>query len=524
MRRILSCCLVGFSLIATHCPDVKADTSWPEEFVDPGAANYGPADLMLPMPCGGSMAFQRVDVPSDQDSPLADRPLRLGAADQTSGYLDYFVRTYLRGAFTDGGSGNSFYYIGRYELTADQFAAIVGECREPSIRGRLPKLSLSWFDAVDATRRYSEWLRQEAVDHLPHEDGYPAFARLPTETEWEFAVRGGVKVDAADFAARQFPMDAQIDAFAWHQGVSRNEARPIGLRKPNPLGLFDVYGNAEEHMLEPFRMNALGRRHGQVGGIVTRGGSFRTVAGSLYSARRTEWPLYKKSDGAPSDADTFGVRLVLSTHVSVSDDRVAWLQEGWTRAFEAELEVIEDPIVEITKAIEDETDERRRSRLQELRELLRDERRVQEENAARALRASFLNGAFLIQVVRDRQGEIDRANSMVALLMGRVSRERDQEKRREIAERRDAILARIEEQKPFLSDALLSYSQILEWALASQDVRQFATVRDAFRTELRSSGQEQLLGLVESHYEDYLEFRTRPDMSRRELLDLVVKR
>ena len=44
---------------------------WPVELVDPGAEGGDAADLLLPMPCGAFMAFQRVDVPSDPNDPLS---------------------------------------------------------------------------------------------------------------------------------------------------------------------------------------------------------------------------------------------------------------------------------------------------------------------------------------------------------------------------------------------------------------------------------------------------------------------
>ena len=72
---------------------------WPAELVDPGAKAYGAADLVLPMPCGASMAFQRIDIPMEAADPLADVRLRLGQSDEAMGFSEYLRPVWLRGGF-----------------------------------------------------------------------------------------------------------------------------------------------------------------------------------------------------------------------------------------------------------------------------------------------------------------------------------------------------------------------------------------------------------------------------------------
>src|SRR5690606_3562650 len=131
---------------------------------DPAAVGdpAAPADLLLPMPCGGTMAFQRVTVPVDIADPLDDRRIRVGQSQADSGFADYLRSDYIRGAFTDDEEAVSFYYIGRYELTAGQHASLSGDCAEPSRRDRLAQGGLSWFDAVAFSQSYSEWLLANA--------------------------------------------------------------------------------------------------------------------------------------------------------------------------------------------------------------------------------------------------------------------------------------------------------------------------------------------------------------------------
>ncbi|MGB0498444.1 MAG: formylglycine-generating enzyme family protein, partial [Rubricella sp.] len=355
--------LALFAALALAMPAKGQEITWNAEFYDPAAETGAPADLVLPMPCGGAMAFQRVDVPVDGPTPLDDRRVRLGSPQSDAGFTDYLIGTHLRGGFTDPDPTTTFFYLSRYELTADQAAALQGDCRDPSPRGRVPALGLSWFDGVALGRVYSEWLRTNAPDALPREGGAAGFVRLPTEVEWEYAARGGAALDPAAFAARTYPMPEGIDGHAWHQAVSRGGARPVGLRGANPLGLHDLYGNAEELMLEPFRANAAGRAHGQAGGLVTRGGSYLSSPEQLYSARRAEWPMFRASDGRASAAETFGARFVLSAHVAVDDARTRALDESWQNATAAAPGVEDDPLGALDEVISDETDQRRAAAL-----------------------------------------------------------------------------------------------------------------------------------------------------------------
>lgn len=65
--------------------------------------------------------------------------------------------------------------------------------------------------------------------------------RLPTEAEWEYAARGGNKSQGFIYAGSD-----KLKEVAWHNENSGNKTHPVGQKKPNELGLYDMYGNVYE--------------------------------------------------------------------------------------------------------------------------------------------------------------------------------------------------------------------------------------------------------------------------------------
>ena len=309
-------------------PTAGPKVTWSEKLYDPAPAAD---DLILPLPCGGAMAFRPVEIPGA--GLLDDRPVELGQSDESRGYKEGRRLSHLAGSFSEKGAAARRYYIAKYETTRDQYAALTDpSCPKATMRGRLPVTGVSWFDAVDFSRRYTEWLLKEAPGALPREDEEPGFLRLPTEEEWEFAARGGLAVDQTDFLAPVFPMpDGDLARYAWHEssGSAGGEIHPVGLLKPNPLGLHDILGNAAEMTLAPFHLDRRGREHGQSGGFVSRGGDYLTPPGQIGSAVRQEHSYFNATTAKAKSLDSLGFRLVLAAPVIVSAGRLDAIKESW---------------------------------------------------------------------------------------------------------------------------------------------------------------------------------------------------
>jgi formylglycine-generating enzyme required for sulfatase activity len=367
-------------------------------------------DVVLPMPCGGRIAFRKVTLRST--GWLDDTRFEVGLNDPAVGWKEDRRFEYIAGAFTGTGeSRQRSFLLAKYETTVGQWQALSGACPKPDAQGSLPATNMSWFDAVDFARRYTEWLMAEAPESLPREGEVSGFLRLPTEAEWEFAGRGGLAVDAADFAAPLFPMPSeQVADYVWFQGSQSAGGRlhPVGLLQPNPLGLFDMIGNASEMVLEPFRLNRRGRLHGQAGGFIAKGGDITTPRGQLRTASRTENPYFSVRSNTATALRHLGFRLVVAAPAIVSSQRLTEIETEWARlptpdpglATARQEKMALDTLDNVTRAT---TDRELRDRLQQVSHDL--EGAITERNEARerTLRALLRVGAFLGNKLRTDQ-------------------------------------------------------------------------------------------------------------------------
>lgn len=322
-RRALACCVLACIGAADLAAQPATEAPWEERFFNPQPLAD---DVHLPMPCGGTMVFRRIDVLREG---AGSRRIVVGGNDPRFQYAEANREEFVEGAFTDRGDPKRrYFYMAKYEVSALQHAALNGDCRVPTREGLKPAVRVTWFDGVQAAQRYSEWLLQNARDKLPREGGTSGFLRLPTEAEWEFAARGGTDVTPAEFEAATFPMPEGIERYVWFRSTrsSNSELQITGALKPNPLGLHDILGNADEIILESFRLYRAGGARGQSGGYVVKGGNYQTPETDIRSSYRHEISPF--DDSGPRRVPTVGYRLALVAAVIPSRERLDELKRA----------------------------------------------------------------------------------------------------------------------------------------------------------------------------------------------------
>lgn len=186
----------------------------------------------------------------------------------------------------------SDFFIGKYEVTQGQWRKIMDNnpSRFSKCGDDCPVEQITWRDAQEFIRRLNSLSGKKY--------------RLPTEAEWEYACKSGGKEEA-------FCGGGDFDAVAWHEKNSGGSTHPVGQKKPNSLGVYDMSGNVWEWLQDFWGDYPETRQQDPTGpkwstNSVRRGGSWQYGPGQA----RAAW----RSSGYTDDhALDIGFRLVLPT-------------------------------------------------------------------------------------------------------------------------------------------------------------------------------------------------------------------
>lgn len=181
------------------------------------------------------------------------------------------------------------FYIGVTPVTQEQYCAVMGDVNTSVNKGATnPVDNLSWKEATAFCNALS-LLTHKAV-------------RLPTEAEWEYASRAGS-------TTKYFFGDSEsmLGDYAWYQDNGMNMSHPVGLKKPNAWGLYDMYGNVQQWCLDWYTDTY------EPG--VEPSTTFRTIRGSCWWAKPWYCRSAVRNKMRPGSRDPFvGFRIVVAAN------------------------------------------------------------------------------------------------------------------------------------------------------------------------------------------------------------------
>ncbi|MGA8260235.1 MAG: formylglycine-generating enzyme family protein [Arenicellales bacterium] len=205
-----------------------------------------------------------------------------GQAAETSGPLNPEMVRVRGGCFEMGGAPDrprqfnekpqhrvcvKDFAIGKYEVTQSQWQAVMGTNPSHFKGPNRPVEQVNWADAQDYIRKLNARTGKSY--------------RLPTEAEWEYACRSGGK---SEF----YCGGDDMKDFGWYVVNARRETHPVGGKRANGLGLYDMSGNVKEWTCSAYDDHYGGHetRCASRGPHVIRGGSWKGYPVEVRSASR----------------------------------------------------------------------------------------------------------------------------------------------------------------------------------------------------------------------------------------------
>jgi formylglycine-generating enzyme required for sulfatase activity len=195
----------------------------------------------------------------------------------------------------------SDFYIGKYEVTEKQWRTVMRkdasevffeDCDD------CPVTSVSWNDVQVFLQKLNEKTGKEY--------------RLPTETEWEYAARGGNQNRYFRYSGSN-----NIDEVAWYDSNSGGKTHTVGTKKTNALGIYDMSGNVSEWCSDRFNVGFYILSDGLINPQGPLSGESRVLRGGSWDYKSKDIRVVNRGSGYPDvKVNNWGFRIVLSVAIS----------------------------------------------------------------------------------------------------------------------------------------------------------------------------------------------------------------
>ena len=230
----------------------------------------------------------------------------------TVGSVTFYMIPVQGGTFTMGGSDDdayarpwekpahqvtlSDYYIAETEVTQELWKAVMGS--NPSYFTSNNGYTNDLKRPVENVS-YSQC--KSFITKLNQKTGKTF--RLPTEAEWEFAARGGLKSKGYLYSGSN-----NLDEVAWYNGTADGKTHAVATKNPNELGLYDMSGNIEEWVNDYYDLYT---EEAQTDPQGPASGSFRVSRGGNWGSAFRSCRVTYRYDALVTASSHYGIRLAM---------------------------------------------------------------------------------------------------------------------------------------------------------------------------------------------------------------------